>query len=462
MTVKIAFYSVKLIKNSRFQQLLNNIDAPFAFAYLKSYVDKYLPGVAEFEVIQDINQLKYGHFDILGISSYTDAFNQVEIIAKKAKEINPEILTLVGSFHISALPHTLSSSVDCGIIGEGEETFKEIIEALAADKSNFKENLKKINGLVFKENDNLIFTERRELIEPLEMIPFPDRNILNASNSELKKSIISSRGCPYKCNFCANNILWNDSKYRYFPVDYVISELKNILNNFPDIKSIQFIDPLFTTNKARITALVNAIEAEGLSNYIEFSVAGRANLIDEEMARLLSRMNVSSVFIGTESLSLKILESMNKQITPRNNQASIDWLYEYNIKANCSFIVGTPGETLEDIYGTFDFIMSNRTINKMWGFSVCALTPFPGTYYWYYAKEKGLVNDYMDFVKLSEMIVTNIPTVYTFEEWRQLREGYAIYLNPENIEESRFYDLLEQFYKEVTPLILATAKIGKL
>ena len=453
MTIKIAFYSVKLIKNSRFQKLLNDIDVPFSFAYLKSYIDKYLPGVAECQLINDISVLESEKFDILGLSSYTDAFNLVQVAAKKAKEINPCIFTIVGSFHISALPQTLPSSVDCGVIGEGEETFKEIIEAMRLEQSRPLpvETLKKINGLVLRENNNLICTPQRELITPLERIPFPDRNILTAATSELNKSIITSRGCPYNCNFCANNILWNNSRYRYFPVDYVIEELKSIINNFSDIKAIQMIDPLFTTNKPRIAELVKAIETEGINRYIEFSVSGRANLIDREMCELLARMNVKSVFIGAESLSSKILNIMNKQI-------SLDWLYKYNIKANCSFIFGTPGETPEDIYATFDFIMKNKTNDKIWGFSGCALTPFPGTYYWDYAKEKGLVQDDMDFAKLSEMIVTNIPSVYTFDEWRKLREGYAIYMNSDNIEESKFYDLLGQFYKEVAPLILASAR----
>lgn len=460
MTIKVAFYNVRKTKSSKFQTFLSSFDVPFSFAYIKSYTDKYLPGVAEYEVITDINKLESDKYNILGFSAYTDCFLQVEDLAKKAKEINPEIFTIIGSYHISALPNTLPSSVDCGVLGEGEETFKEILGAMkeAASPRAFKESLKKIKGLVFRENGNLVLTSKREPIPNLDIIPFPDRNIINVYPSLIKESISSSRGCPYNCRFCAGNVLWGSSIYRYFSSDYVLLELESMLKNLRKGQSIQFIDDLFIANKPRLYEIAKGIEYKGINRYVDFIATVRANLINEEICSILDKMNVRTVSFGAESASLRILNSVNKQITPQNNQLALDLLYNYNIKVNCSFVFGTPGETVDDMYNTFDFIITNKRLSKIDGVGIYALTPFPGTYYWDWAKEPGLVSEDMDFSKLTEMLVTNVPGVYSFDEWRTLREGYAVYLN-NNIAETRFYDLLKQLFDELTPLLLGRGRI---
>jgi len=461
MTIKVAFYSVKKTQSSKLQTFLSNFEVPFSFAYIKSYIDKYLPGVAEFEVIRDINELDAKKIDIIGFSAYTDCFNQLEDLAKKAKELNPEIFSIVGSYHISALPYTLPLSVDCGVIGEGEETFKKILEVMVKERSRPlpTDNLKKINGLVFRENGNFILTPRREPIEPLDKIPPPDRNIIDVYPSLIKESISTSRGCPYNCKFCAGNVTWGNSRYRYFSAEYVVAELESMVKNLKKWQTIQIIDDLFIVNKARLYEIAKGIEYKCINQQVDFIATVRANLIDDEMCRILDRMNVRMVSFGAESSSLKLLNSMNKQTTPQNNQLTLDFLYKYNIKANCSFIFGIPGETAEDMYNTFDFIIRNKRLGKIEGVGVYALTPFPGTYYWEMAKEKGLVSENMDFSKLAEMLVTNIPGVYSFDEWRTLREGYSVYLNNENVEESKFYDLLKYFFNELTPLLLGRGRI---
>jgi len=452
MAIKVAFYKIKSGKIPEIKKFSENYELLFAFAYIKSYIDKYLPGVAEFEIINDINELESDKFDIIGFSSYTDCFNEVEELAKSAKEINPKIFTIVGSYHISALPHTLPPSVDCGVIGEGEETFKELLEVMAGEKSRPfpTDNLKKINGLIFREKGNLVITPNRDPIEPLDKIPPPDRNIINLSPSSLiKESIASSRGCPYNCKFCAGNVLWGCVKYRYFGANYIISEIESILNSSPKITHIPILDSLFITNKARLYEIVKAIENRRINKKVMFSVSLRPDNINHEICKILDKMNVRLINMGIESASLKILNIMNKQSNPRINQSALDMIYKYNISSNCTFILGTPGETLEDIYKTFDFILTNKT--KISNIGISVLTPFPGTYYWEMAKEKGLVNDYMDFGKLSEIAAPNMPLVCNVDKWRKFREGYAVYLNNENVEESKFYDLLEQFFKELTP-----------
>jgi len=466
MTIKIAFHNVQKLKSSKLQKFMSQIDVPIAFPYLKSYIDKYLPGVAEFEVVDDINTVNPADFDILGLSAYTDCFNQVQVIAKQAKEINPKLFIIIGGYHISALPHTLPPSVDCGVIGEGEETFKELLEVMGEEQTRpFPTgNFKKINGLVFREKENLVFTPKRDFIEPLDTIPFPDRNIIKDNRAMiLKGSLSTSRGCPYNCYFCASNVVWGECKTRFFSKDYVMSELEYILNNtvFPsELKAIAFMDSLFISNKPRLYELVNGIEEKGFNKEVKFMITIRANLIDEETCKLLSRMNVSSVLIGMESGSSKILKNFNKRTTAQDNQLTLDLLYKYNIKPTCNFIFGSPYETIDDMCRSFDFIIKNKTVEKIELVNMFVLTPFPGTYYWDWAKEKGLVQDNMDFGRFGEITVPNSPMICTFEEWRTLREGYGIYLNNDIIEESKFYDVLNQFFNELVPFYMKNYSLG--
>ena len=452
MTIKVAFYYVQQSSIPNLRRFFYQYDLPLSFAYLKSYIDKYLPQVAEFKIINDIKELNSGHFDVLAMTAYTEGFNQVEEAVRKAKKIHPEIFTIIGSYHITALPHTLPPSVDCGVIGEGEETFKEILEALNNEHSGplTTDKLKKIDGIVFRQEGNLVKTNPRKLIEPLDIIPFPDRNIMNNTTLDMviKRYILTSRGCPYSCNFCATGTLWGNHNLRQFSPDYVVSEIEYMLNNIsPDINSLAFIDGLFIANKARLHEIVKCIEKKGINKKVEFVATVRANIINDETCALLKRMNMASVFIGLESDSSKMLNNFNKKITPQDNQLTLDLLYKYGIGSRCNFIFGTPEETPEDIYRTFDFILNNKQKIELIGISV--LTPFPGTYYWNYAKEKELVSEDMDFVKLSEMGAMHIPGACSFEEWRKFREGYSVYLNNDIIEESKFYDLLQQFCKEI-------------
>ena len=431
-------------------------ETPFAFAYIKSYIDKYLGGKIEFKVLDDIDDLKNDDYDILGLSSYTHSFNEVDKIVTRAREINEKLFIMLGSYHISSIPDSLPSNVDCGVTGEGEETVKEILELMIEDRINYKDNLSKIKGLVLRDQGHIILTPQRDLINPLDSIPFPDRNIVKSSQF-LQRNISSSRGCPYKCAFCAFKV-WTE-KYRYFSAEYVVSEIEHIVNNYANIKNIQFIDDLFIGSKSRLKGIVDGINAKEINKYVNFNMTVRANLIDDETCTLLKKMNVAQVMLGLESTSQKLLNNINKQLTVEQNEAALDLLYKYGIAVNASFIFGIPGETLCDFYNTADFIMMNKRKGKINGFGIYVLTPFPGTYYWQYAQEKGLISDDMDYAKLGDMVVGYVPPLYEFSEWRKLREGYSIYLNDDNIKEEVFYDLLEQFFNEFKPLVMGKGKI---
>ena len=432
---------------------------PYAFGYFNSYLKKYLPDKEiELKVIKHVQDLKEDSFDLIGITTYTSFYNDSLNLAKEIKKQYPDISICMGGYHISLLPHLLPKEVDFAIIGEGEETLKEVIETwFEYEGKNFKDKLKhgaawdKIKGLVyFDESNNLKITEPRALLD-INKIPFMDQEILKLASEE-HRTIFSGRGCPYSCPFCCITKFWQ--KTRYFPVDYVINELESVLYKYPLAGKITFEDELFISNKKRLNELVELIEKKGFNLIADFTCNLRSNTIDEEMCRLLKRMNVKYALLGLESGNEEILKSLKPDTSLALNQNALELLYKYNIKTGGYFIVGTPGETEEALIDTFNFIIDNINNNKLYRAGVTILHPLPGTYYWEYAKKRGLVSDYMDWGKLANMALETIPGA-KYQQWRSYKEGYSIYMNNDVMPEKKFYDLLGWYHSKIVPLMYA-------
>jgi radical SAM superfamily enzyme YgiQ (UPF0313 family) len=418
----------------------NEIDVhwyrPLSYGYLKAYLDKYLDSAAEISFLDNVEEFE--KCEIIAISSTSQDFARARELARHIKDKNKEIITIIGGHHITYLPETLSDEFDIGVIGEGEETFLDLIQCIMKIGIHPKfDDLKKIQGIVFREDGEMIRTPKRELIDPLDKIPFPHRS----KGSDLY--LLSSRGCPYKCAFCSSAAFWE--KTRFFSPEYVVREIEFLLEQFPKTRNIFVWDDLFISKIVRFKKIVELLRNKGINKKVTFTLPVRANLVNEELCKDLKEMNVVGVSFGAESGSNRILEILGKRMTVEMNQMAIDTLYEYGILVGCSFIVGTPTETEGDVRDTYEFILKNIAERKLSPrCSVNILMPMPGTEMWRYAVRAGLIDmKDMDWKRLSIFASYRDSNIGNFREWTECRrKNRSIYLAGETLPEERLYELM--------------------
>ena len=211
-----------------------------------------------------------------------------------------------------------------------------------------------------------------------DQLPLPDWSIFENNK---KHMIMTSRGCPYECNFCSSRSFWR--KYETKSPKRVIEEIQYL--KWIGSREINIFDDLFTANKKRLREIVTLIEKHELNNIV-YSCLVRSNTVDQEVIDLLKRMNVMSLAFGAESGSDRVLKLMNKNATVSNHQRAIDLLSSNDIRPTLSFIAGYPGETRGDLEQTREFIEKNR--DKCDIIEIYPCIPFPGTLVWNYFVDK--------------------------------------------------------------------------
>ncbi|MCE1247182.1 MAG: B12-binding domain-containing radical SAM protein [Firmicutes bacterium] len=378
---------IGLIPAVRFEESSQRAIPVIGLFYLASYCEKYGKDI-KVTIYRTPEEIIAAKPDIAGISTVTENMNIALDWAKKIKEGTGSPV-FIGGDHISALPHTLDPIFDAGILGEGEATFLELVQ-LIQNNDNWKDKLDGIAGICRHSEDKVEINPPRPLITPIETIPFPRRE------KHLWGGFVycfSSRGCPYHCSFCSPTVMWK--KYRVFPAEYVIAELDEIFSNFNPYY-IHFFDDLFIGDKERIKKLKTLVRQRGYHKRVVFGGHIRADLMDDEMCENLRFMNFNSGAFGAESGSDKVLQFLKcGSSTVEMNQQAIDICYKWGIQMNLSFIIGTPGETEDDLKKTIAFIEKNK--KKFNGIEVFILLPYPGTPVWTLAKRKGLVKDSMNW-----------------------------------------------------------------
>jgi anaerobic magnesium-protoporphyrin IX monomethyl ester cyclase len=357
--------------------------------YLVSYIRKELgQDRFQFKIITDNIEDNLNRFkpDLVGISSFSQNYRTVKKYASICKDRNLPVI--VGGIHISLMPESFSTDMDVGVLQEGEQTMAELVDLYEKTQRFEADDLSKVKGIVYHRENQLLFTEPRPFINNLDDIPFPARELLDIRSTHL--SMFTSRGCPYRCVFCASSRFW--TKTRFASAEYVAEEIKELYHNY-GAKLISFYDDLFIVNKKRLSDLIEILALEGLLGKVRFSCSARANLINDETARLLKELGVISVALGLESGHPRTLKYLKgPSVTVNDNANAVKILDQNGIAPNAAFVIGSPTETREEIMATYDFIKSVPLRN----FNVYVMTPFPGTPIWTYAEEQQLLSKDFD------------------------------------------------------------------
>jgi radical SAM superfamily enzyme YgiQ (UPF0313 family) len=308
--------------------------------------------------------------DAVGTNSVTMNFPQAIRIIQDAKRHRPGVVTMMGGPHVSFdVPDTLTRypELDLIVIGEGEQTIKELIPVLS-DRRQWRS----IAGIAFRENGAVVTTASRPLIADLDTLPLPARHLLPISRYlalGFPVSIITSRGCPNKCIFCLGRRMVGH-KPRFRSPDKVVDEIEQILAY--GFTWVNIADDLFTASKKRVQALCDEITRRGVK--FIWSAFARVNTVDPEMLATMKAAGCDSIGFGVESGNQEILKTANKGITVAQIRQAVAWSKAAGLRVHASFIVGLPGESHDTLAETQAFAES---LDVEYGYHL--LAPFPGT-----------------------------------------------------------------------------------
>jgi radical SAM superfamily enzyme YgiQ (UPF0313 family) len=324
-------------------------------------------------------------------------------LAGEIKKARPETLLVIGGHHISMCPQSLHPVFDVAVVGEGEQTTLELMELVRRKDKLSPLDLVDIKGLAFWDDGEFQQTKARELIQPIDHIPIPDRSFLPSYYIKARHSIRSmgwqrmgignvftGRGCPYDCKFCSSAVFWK--KVRLHSPQRVVAEVEQVANLY-NTKFIHFEDDLFAVNKKRVCEVIEGLRGAGLLGKVHFACQPRVNLIDEEMCELLKEMGVVLVSFGFESGNQEIVQYLKgKSVSLDMAEYAVVTCKKYGMEVQGSVILGNPGETWEQMQDTWRFVdrLYRVGIDDIWPFIA---TPLPGTQFWAYAREHGIVAD---------------------------------------------------------------------
>ncbi len=336
--------------------------------------------------------------DVVATGGISIQYNDIYEIFKVSKSINKNIITIAGGGIITAEPEIAMEAleyVDYGVIGEGEITICELGHALEK-----KSNIFHVNGIIFGNNSDYITTIKREEIENIDKIPWPDYegfgldeylelpppDVNNLGEKRLA-FLLGSRSCPYNCTFCFHS---SGKKYRQRSVESITSELRYLIEKF----SIQFVfmaDELFGHDKIRLKSFCEEMKKLKLPWRGSF----RVDDIDEVTVKLLKHGNCKMIGLGLESADNKILRSMRKNITIQQTEKALELIYNENIPFTGNFIFGDIAETVQTASNTFDWWRQHPQYNiNLW-----MLVTYPGSYLYRYARKNNLIKNPVNYLK---------------------------------------------------------------
>lgn len=304
--------------------------------------------------------------DLIGITILTGTYKSAENIGRISKELNNDIPVVVGGTHPTILPEeTIKNEyVDYVIRGEGEYSFLDLVNGVRVED---------IPSLTYiNESGGIVNNPDRPFIEDLDSIPFPGRELyLNDTQYMDYGYILTGRGCPFECKFCASKKVWK-GHVRFRSPENVIEEIKHV-HGIYSTKFFYFIDDTFTLNKKRIKRICELLIESDLD--ISWICDTRVDTLDEGLLQLMKDAGCVRVKIGVESGSERILEMMRKKITKKQVRDSASLIKKTGIELTIYLMIGFPTETKEDMQETLDFA---RELDATY-YSLSILAPYPGT-----------------------------------------------------------------------------------
>jgi anaerobic magnesium-protoporphyrin IX monomethyl ester cyclase len=357
---------------------------------------------------QTLEKAKRFEPHIIALTAVTPSIIKAVKLAEMMKKAVPTVPIVIGGPHFTAVPEKTLLDYpffDFGVVGEGEATLKELVEALSANRSPLE-----VSGVAFRKNGKVIFSAPRPVIKDLDSLPFPAWDLLgdfprryNPALFKYKRlpstHVISARGCPNKCIFCDTSVF--SRQIRFHSAEYVLEMIGYLVKRF-GVREVVFEDDQLLIKKGRVSEI-----CEGLlkSNWkISWCCSGRVDSVNDiELLKLMKRSGCWQISYGIESGNQVILDFAKKETTIGQIEKAVTLTHKAGILGKGYFIFGLPYETEETMRETIRFA-KRIPLNDM---SIFTLTPFPGSEMYDIAQQHGTIEK--DFEKMNLLDVVYVP-----------------------------------------------------
>ncbi|MGD9131772.1 MAG: radical SAM protein [Candidatus Bathyarchaeota archaeon] len=366
--------------------------------------------------------------DVVGVTSITLTYKSMLQIAKIAKEVHPNCLTVLGGPHVTFWDENALQecpSADIVVRQEGEYTLLELVQRLEAGKP-----FHDVTGTTCRKDGKIVKNPDRPLIENLDELPFPARHLWPLEQLRKLEDIFyltTSRGCTSWCDFCAAVRMFG-RRFRMRSPKNIVDELEYLYKTY-SATQFTFCDDAFTIDQARIEELCKEIKDRKLK--IVWNCGTRVDKVTKELLIKMKDAGCVSVWFGVESGSQEVLNVMHKGISTSQTIKAIGWVRELGLTPVPNVLLGFPGETKETAWQTIKFAEKVSPDNIAF-YNIA--TPLPGTPMYDMVKEKGWlkIDDFDKYDCKTPLFET--PTM-SMEELAEISEKafQSFYLRPRYI-----------------------------
>jgi radical SAM superfamily enzyme YgiQ (UPF0313 family) len=375
------------------------IDVPLGILHLSGYLKKQMGdrvdiSLIDLRIIDDkkqalLKKLRDFKPQIIGISTLAFEHQFLTDNVEWIKNHAPQALMVIGGPYASSNYSSIlvENHIDYAIIGEGERSFKNLVETYEAGG-----DIRQVRGLAYKENDRIILTEKEPYIENLDDIPMPDYSLIDFKNywgnrlqfngilaEKRHASVISSRACPYRCVYCHSMF---GKKLRKRSPDHFFAEIKFLYNQYK-IREFHIIDDVFNLDRRRMHTICNKIIQSGMAIKIAFPNGLRGDILEKEDIVLLKKAGAYMLTLAIESGSERIQTLIKKHLDIKKVMKNIAFAEKQGLITRGFFMLGFPGETVEEM----NLTIKTATDSKLSMASFFVVVPFENTELYDMAKD---------------------------------------------------------------------------
>ena len=332
---------------------------------------------------------------IVGLTSTTISYKSACKVIDITKEINDNIVTILGGAHVSANPYETMKeckNLDITVVNEGEHTIKELVRNIEQNG-----NMTLIKGIYYRENGDIIKNSPRALENNIDIFPFPNRELLNdlrlyshvpmRGPRKLTTTMITSRGCPYHCSFCQQSIFGRT--WRGHSPDYVVGEIKTLIEKYK-VQFISIEDDNFAFDRNRVIKICYKMINDRFR--VEWGCSININDLDGELLKIMRYAGCKNIYIGIESASSRMLRLYQKNERLDKLINTINLIKKVGLNVYGAFILGAPTESKKELGETIKFAITL----PLDGVSFSLYVPYPNTKLRYLAFRSGIVSKNWD------------------------------------------------------------------